>query len=211
MPRRSASSQRWLARQRGDAYVKKRQQQGYRSRAAYKLLDLDKRDKLLKSGAIVLDLGAAPGGWTQVAVERVGRSGTVVAVDVLKMEATAGATVITGDCRDAGVQSQVAEALPDGRADLVMCDMAPNISGIAARDEAAQRDLIDLCLEVAERYLEPGGAVLIKLFEFADTADVIAELERRFAEVVRRKPDASRAKSREFYVVAKGFERGITL
>ncbi|MGE0486143.1 MAG: RlmE family RNA methyltransferase [Gammaproteobacteria bacterium] len=206
MGRRSPSSSRWLQRQAGDAYVKQRQQEGYRSRAAYKLRELDRRDKLLRPGGRVLDLGAAPGGWTQVAAEKVGPRGTVVALDVLKMDAVSGATVIQGDCREAVVKSRVREALGSEQVDLVMSDMAPNITGIAIRDEAAAEELAAMCQEFAREFLRPGGGLLIKLFEYAGTELFVDELRSEFAEVSRRKPDASRARSREFYVVARGFD-----
>ncbi|MCP5201638.1 MAG: RlmE family RNA methyltransferase [Gammaproteobacteria bacterium] len=205
MGRRSPSSSRWLQRQAGDAYVKQRQQEGYRSRAAYKLRELTQRDKLLRPGLRVLDLGAAPGGWTQVAAEKVGARGTVVALDVLKMDAVPGATVIQGDCREEAVRLRVREALGGEQVDLVMSDMAPNITGIAIRDEAAAEELAAMCLEFAREFLRPGGALLIKLFEYAGTEHFVRELRRAFDEVSRRKPDASRARSREFYVVARGF------
>jgi 23S rRNA (uridine2552-2'-O)-methyltransferase len=203
--RRSPSSSRWLQRQAGDAYVKQRHQEGYRSRAAYKLHELDRRDRLLRPGARVLDLGAAPGGWTQVAVERIGPRGTVVALDVLKMDAVPGATVIQGDCREEAVRALVRETLGNERVDLVLSDMAPNITGIAIRDEAAAEELAAMCMEFAREFLRPGGSLLIKLFGYAGTEHFVGELRGAFDEVSRRKPDASRARSREFYVVARGF------
>lgn len=205
MPRRSSSSNRWLQRQASDAYVKQSRQQGYRSRAAYKLKDLNQRDKLIKRGSRVLDLGASPGGWTQVASEIAGAEGTVVAVDVLDMSAVAGATLIIGDCRDPAVHAAVATALDERPVDLVMSDMAPNISGIAIKDMAAFEELVHICLELSDRHLRPGGALLLKLFESAGTDALVREIRQRFNTVARRKPAASRAQSREFYVVAKGF------
>lgn len=205
MPRRSPSSSRWLQRQAGDPYVKQSHQQGYRSRAAFKLKDIDKRDRLLKKGGRVLDLGASPGGWTQVACEAVGPRGTVVALDVLKMPPIVGAIFIEGDCRDPNIHTALDTALGGQPVDLVMSDMAPNISGIALKDGAALEDLLEMCLELADRHLRPGGALVVKLFEFAGTDDLVRAIKRKFATVARRKPAASRSESREFYVVAKGF------
>ena len=154
----------------------------------------------------MLDLGAAPGGWTQVAAKIAGKSGTVIGLDVLKMDTIAGATVITGDCRDAAVVAQITSVLGDQPLDLVLSDMAPNISGIALQDEAAAEELAQIALEFCQTLLKPGGALVIKLFQFADTDAIVADIKRAFSSVSRRKPDASRARSREFYVVAKGFE-----
>lgn len=202
---RGGSSSRWLERQSGDPYVKRRQQQGYRSRAAYKLAEINQREGLIRPRSRVLDLGAAPGGWTQVAAAIAGSQGTVVALDVLKMDPVAGATLITGDCREASVREQVDVALGGQPLDLVMSDMAPNISGIAVQDEAAMEELALIAFDVADAHLREGGSMLIKLFQFAGTDALMAEIKQRFRQVARRKPDASRARSREFYVVAKRF------
>ena len=202
---RGSSSGRWRARQAADSYVHKRQTDGFRSRAAYKLQELDQREKLLAPGMRVIDLGAAPGGWTQVAAQRVGPKGTVLAVDVLKMEPVAGATVITGDCRDEGVAAQIAHELDGRRADLVLSDMSPNITGIRLTDEARHEELAYMALQFAELYLHEGGSMLIKMFEFGETATIINDFKRQFGAVARRKPPASRSASREFYVVAKRF------
>ncbi len=202
---RRGSSNRWLERQARDPYVRQSRREGYRSRAAYKLLELVRRERLLRPGARVIDLGAAPGGWTQAAVELVGPRGTVVALDVLKMEPVAGATLICGDCREPEVQQQVAEALGGAKVDLVMSDMAPNISGNAIRDEAAASELAGTAFDFAQSFLNPGGALLVKLFRYGETDAFVEQLRGRFDSVQRRKPDASRARSREFYVVARGF------
>jgi 23S rRNA (uridine2552-2'-O)-methyltransferase len=202
---RRSSSNRWLQRQSADPYVKQREQDGYRSRAAYKLLEINKREKLLRPGSRVLDLGSAPGGWTQVAVELAGARGTVVAVDVLKMNAVAGATFVQGDCRDTVILESVEAMLGGTGVDLVMSDMAPNISGIAAQDEAAATELALMAVTFACSFLRPAGALVMKLFQSAETDAVIDEIFRHFASVARRKPDASRSRSRELYVVAKRF------
>ncbi|MEQ8232991.1 MAG: RlmE family RNA methyltransferase [Gammaproteobacteria bacterium] len=209
MPRRSSSSSRWLQRQARDSFVKQSRQDGYRSRAAYKLIEINRRDRLMQAGSRVVDLGAAPGGWTQVAASIVGPRGTVLALDVLKMEPVAGATVIEGDFRTAAVRAAAAAALGGTTVDLVMSDMAPNISGIRDRDEAAAEKLILMALDFAREHLGRGGAMLVKLFEYPGTDELVRELARTFERVSRRKPEASRAGSREFYVVAKGFTPGI--
>ena len=194
-----------MQRQSRDPYSKQRQQEGYRSRAAYKLMELNRRERLIQSSSQVIDLGAAPGGWTQVATQLVGRNGRVVALDILKVGAVPGATIIQGDCLDAAVREQVRDVLAGASVDLVMSDMAPNITGIGARDEAAAAELARIALTFAQGFLHPGGAMLIKLFQFAETDAVIDEISRVFGKIVRRKPLASRAQSREFYVVAKQF------
>ncbi|MGR8918832.1 MAG: RlmE family RNA methyltransferase [Gammaproteobacteria bacterium] len=202
---RRGSSGRWLERQARDPFVKKRRKQGYRSRAAFKLEELNRRDGLLKPGSRVIDLGAAPGGWTQVATEICGPKGTVVAVDCLKMEPVAGAIVIEGDCRDEAVRDAVREALGGAQADLVMSDMAPNMSGIDAQDDAAAVELANITLSFAESFLRRGGTLVIKLFQSNESDALVAAIGQRFKRTVRRKPPASRAGSREFYIVAQQF------
>jgi 23S rRNA (uridine2552-2'-O)-methyltransferase len=202
---RSGSSNRWLERHKRDRFVKAREVEGYRSRAAFKLAQLAARDRLITGGARVLDLGASPGGWTQVACELAGPHGTVVAVDVLPMAALGGAHVVLGDCRDASTQAAIAELLKPASVDLVMSDMAPNLTGVAAIDEARMSELTNTALECATVFLRPGGALVIKLFQFADTHLFLAQLRQRFGQLEKRKPDASRSRSREFYVVAKQY------
>lgn len=202
---RSGSSNRWLERHKRDRFVKERETQGYRSRAAFKLRELAARDRLITTGARVLDLGASPGGWTQVACELAGPRGMVVAVDVLPMVALGGAHVVRGDCRDALTLAAIAELLKPGSVDLVMSDMAPNMTGVAAIDEARMSELTDTALECAAVFLRPGGALLLKLFQFADTQLFLARLQQRFGQLEKRKPGASRSRSREFYVVAKQY------
>ena len=203
MARRSSSS-RWLQRQNTDPFVKQRDQHGYRSRAAYKLQEIARRDQLIRAGAAVLDLGAAPGGWTQVAVALAGARGKIVAMDILDMEPISGATFIHGDCREPAVQAQVIAAV-GGKLDLVMSDMAPNITGLKDVDEAGMVELAGITLDLADELLRPGGGLLIKLFQFADTELLVKRIKASFGHVSRRKPEASRAESREFYVVAKQY------
>jgi 23S rRNA (uridine2552-2'-O)-methyltransferase len=201
---RRGSSSRWLQRQQSDPFVKQRDQHGYRSRAAYKLHELAHKDQLIRPGSAVLDLGASPGGWTQVAVEMAGPRGKIIALDILEMEPIAGATFIHGDCRDPEVRALVVEAV-GGKVDLVMSDMAPNITGLKDVDEAGMVELAEITLELAAELLRPGGGLLIKLFQFADTDLIVKRMKTCFGQVSRRKPEASRAQSREFYVVAKQY------
>lgn len=202
---RRASTRRWFKTQSTDPYVKQREQQGYRSRAAFKLQEIIARDRIIKLGDRVLDLGASPGGWTQAAIEAVGAHGSVVAVDILPMEPVSGATFVLGDCRDAAVQAALLELLGVRKFDLVLSDMAPNLTGISDVDEARSLELAEIALATALNYLRPGGTMLIKLFQHADTEQYVRDLGPHFSRIVRRKPAASRRKSPEFYVLASGF------
>jgi 23S rRNA (uridine2552-2'-O)-methyltransferase len=204
--RKDPSSVRWLSRQLNDPYVRKAQAAGYRSRAAFKLIELDDRFRLLRKGARVLDLGAAPGGWTQVAVQRAGPG--VVAVDILPMEPIAGASVLTGDLTDPAVAEAAVAAL-GGRADVVLSDMAPNTTGHPATDHLRIMALAETAMDVAFQVLAPGGAFVCKVFQGGSERDMLAALKQRFASVRHAKPPASRKESAETYVVAHGFrERG---
>lgn len=195
------SSSRWLSRQANDPYVKQARSQGYRARAAFKLLELDERERLLRPGQRVVDLGAAPGSWSQVAQQRVGPQGRVVALDILPMEPLPGVDFIEGDFREAEVLRQL-ETLVGGQVDLVMSDMAPNISGIAASDQARSMDLAELALEFAVEWLQPDGRFVVKLFQGEGFDDYIREARQTFKAVRLRKPAASRKESREVYMVA---------
>jgi 23S rRNA (uridine2552-2'-O)-methyltransferase len=201
---RRAGSQRWLARQLNDPYVRAAQAQGLRSRAAFKLLELDARFRLLRPGARVVDLGAAPGGWTQVAARQVGPSGRVVALDLLPMEPVLGATVLQGDFREERTERRVEEAL-GGPADLVLSDMAPNTTGHAATDHLRIVALAEIALGFALRVLAPGGAFVAKVFQGGAERELLDVLRRNFATVRHAKPPASRKESSELYVVATGF------
>jgi 23S rRNA (uridine2552-2'-O)-methyltransferase len=200
--RKDPSSVRWLARQLNDPYVRKAQAAGYRSRAAFKLVELDDRFRLLRKGARVLDLGAAPGGWTQVAVERAGPA--VVAVDILPIEPIAGATVLRGDLTDPAVAEAAVAAL-GGKADVVLSDMAPNTTGHAATDHLRIMALAEVAMDVALQVLAPGGAFVCKVFQGGSERAMLDALKRRFASVRHAKPPASRKESAETYVVAQGF------
>lgn len=189
-----------------DPYVRRAQAEGMRSRAAYKLQQLAERDRLLKPGITVVDLGAAPGGWSQVARRATGDAGRVIAVDLLEMPPVAGVSFIHGDFGDDAVLAEV-ERLLDGRgADLVLSDMAPNISGVAAVDQARSVGLAELALDFAVKHLKPQGNFLVKVFQGSGFEALVAEIRRRFVQVVIRKPEASRSRSNEVYVVAKGLK-----
>ena len=204
MPRKE-SHNRWSQRQNSDQYVKKRIAEGYPSRSAFKLREINRRDRVIRPGMRLIDLGASPGGWTQVASELIGEEGVLVAVDILTMNPIEGAIFIEGDCRDAQVKGAVRSALDDRPVSLVMSDMAPNITGVTPIDEAAACELAHLALDYAQDFLEQGGPLVMKLFQFTETESVIDRIAGLFTEVERRKPPASRAQSREFYVVAKRF------
>jgi 23S rRNA (uridine2552-2'-O)-methyltransferase len=199
----SRSSKTWLRRHVRDPYVREAQSRGYRSRAAFKLLELDARDRLLRPGMAVVDLGAAPGGWSQVAAAKVGRTGKVVAVDLLSFGNLPDVTFIRGDAREPEVQSSIVEALGGRRADLVLGDMAPNLTGVRPIDEARSQELALVALESARRLLKPGGTMLVKLFHGSGLDAVIRQLRGAFAAVDIRKPTSSRAESSEVYAVCR--------
>jgi 23S rRNA (uridine2552-2'-O)-methyltransferase len=198
------SSKRWLRAHERDPYVRKSRQSEYRSRAAWKLMEIDQHDRLFRPGQLVVDLGAAPGSWSQYAASRVGPRGRVIAVDVLPMAPVAGVEFMQGDFADAAVQARCLEALGDRRADLVISDMAPNLSGIRATDQARSMRLAELALEFARQVLAPGGDLLLKLFQGSGADAFRKELVEHFQRVNIRKPGASRSASREFYVLARG-------
>ncbi|HET8995901.1 MAG TPA: RlmE family RNA methyltransferase [Acetobacteraceae bacterium] len=201
---RTAASQRWLARQLNDPYVAAAKQQGWRSRAAFKLLELDDRYHLIRPGMRVLDLGAAPGGWTQVAVKR--GAASVLAVDLLPIDPVHGATMIQGDFTDPAMPAKLTGAL-GGAADLVLSDMAPNTTGHAATDHLRIVALAEMAVEFAVGVLAPGGAFVAKVFQGGSERQVLDVLKRNFATVRHAKPPASRKESSELYVVAQGFRR----
>jgi 23S rRNA (uridine2552-2'-O)-methyltransferase len=201
---RSKSSQRWLREHFADPYVKKAQAEGLRSRAAYKLEELIERDRLLRPGMVVVDLGAAPGGWSQYVRQALGEGGRVLALDILEMPPLAGVEFLHGDFREDAVLSQL-ETLLDGRCvDLVLSDMAPNMSGVDVVDQARAMHLAELAMEFADNHLRPGGAFLIKLFQGVGFDDYVRELRRRYDKVAIRKPAASRKRSPEVYALAQG-------
>jgi 23S rRNA (uridine2552-2'-O)-methyltransferase len=205
--RRRPSSTRWLSRQLNDPYVVEARRVGYRSRAAFKLIELDQRFRLLRPGQRIVDLGCAPGGWTQVAIARVGRYGTVVGVDVAETAPILGATLLSADVRDAATPAALDAAL-GGRADIVLSDMAPSTTGHAATDHLRIVALAEDALALASQILKPGGAFVAKVFQGGAEGALLATLKRDFAELRHAKPPASRAESAETYVVATGFRRG---
>jgi len=202
---RSKSSKRWLDEHVNDPYVKKAQIDGYRSRASYKLIELINKDKLIKPGMLVLDLGSAPGGWSQVVAPMVEPRGRVIASDILPMDTIADVDFIQGDFTEQEVFDQIMEKLDGASAELVMSDMAPNISGIDAADQAASMYLVELALDMARQVLKPGGNFVAKVFHGEGYDDYIRDVRTSFDKVLVRKPDASRPRSREVYLVAKGF------
>jgi 23S rRNA (uridine2552-2'-O)-methyltransferase len=201
---RSKSSQRWLREHFSDPYVKKAQAEGLRSRAAYKLEELIERDRLLKPGMVVVDLGAAPGGWSQYVRQAMGDGGRVLALDILDMPPLAGVEFLHGDFREEAVLSQLETLLDGQRVDLVLSDMAPNMSGVDVVDQARAMHLAELAMEYADNHLRPGGAFLIKLFQGVGFDDYVRDLRRRYEKVAIRKPAASRKRSPEVYALAQG-------
>jgi 23S rRNA (uridine2552-2'-O)-methyltransferase len=194
----------WMHEHVNDPYVREAQRRGYRSRAAFKLQELDERDRLLRPGIAVVDLGAAPGSWLQVLRERLGPRGRIVAIDLLPMTPVAGVEVIQGDfASDEGVAA-IEQKLAAAPVDLVLSDMSPNLSGIDAADQARSVHLAELALDFACTHLQPGGDMVVKVFQGAGLAEFQREVERHFTKVYLRKPKASRDRSREHYVVAKG-------
>lgn len=190
------SSKQWLRRHVTDPYVRKAREQGFRSRAAFKLLELDAVEKMLKPGMTVIDLGAAPGGWSQVAAKKVGPKGTVIAIDLLPIAPISGVKVVQGDFR---------EKLPEGvKADVVLSDLAPNLSGIANVDQARVLELSLGAIEICRKALKPDGVFVVKAFQGEAFEEVRSELKRAFRQVAVRKPPASRGESRETYAVARG-------
>jgi 23S rRNA (uridine2552-2'-O)-methyltransferase len=202
---RSKSSSRWLQEHRTDRYVQRSRVDGYRSRASYKLLEMQGSDRLIRRGDLVVDLGAAPGGWSQVAARLVGPQGCVVASDILAMDPVEDVVFVEGDFTAEAVLEEVMDALGARRADLVMSDMAPNMSGIRDVDQPRAMHLAELAFEFASGILKPGGKFVCKVFHGEGFDDYIRALRGAFASVLTRKPDASRGRSREVYVVAKEF------
>ena len=203
--KKSKSSHQWLDRHFKDEYVKRAQAEGYRSRAAFKLLELQERDRLMKPGQVVVDLGAAPGGWSQVAHNLVGDQGLVFALDILPMDPLPGVEFIQDDFRE-DVSLERMRALLQGRAvDLVISDMAPNVSGMSAVDQPRAIYLCELALEYAKEVLNPGGGFVVKVFQGEGFGQYLKAVRESFSRVVTRKPAASRQQSREVYLVATGY------
>ena len=205
MPRTKSSSE-WLRRHVNDPFVKQAQKDGYRSRSAYKLIELNEKDRLIKPGMRILDLGSAPGGWSQVAGRLVGRKGRVLATDILPMDALKNVDFIQGDFTDEAVVAQLLEWLGGGKFDLIISDIAPNLSGIDSADQASSMYFLDLALDTVRQTLKPDATFVAKMFQGSGSDDYVKELRKSFEKVLIRKPAASRAQSREVYIVAKGFK-----
>ncbi len=204
--KKSKSSRRWLDRHFSDEFVKQAQREGYRSRAAYKLQEIQERDRILRPGQVVVDLGSAPGGWSQLARDLVGSGGKVIALDLLAMEPLPGVEFIQGDFREETVLNRLRELLDGRPVDLVISDMAPNVTGMATVDQPRAMYLCELALDFAREVLKPGGGMVVKVFQGEGFDQYLRELRTAFAKVVTRKPKASRPSSREVYLVAGNFK-----
>jgi 23S rRNA (uridine2552-2'-O)-methyltransferase len=205
MAKKRSSSRAWLKEHREDIYVQRALKEGYRSRACYKLLELQERDQLIKPRMTVVDLGSAPGGWSQVAAQLVGHHGHVIASDILPMDAIAGVEFIQGDFTEDEVFDALVGTLAERPPHIVLSDMAPNMSGLAAVDQPKAMYLVELALDLAVRLLAPDGTFVAKVFHGEGFEAWLSEVRQHFKQVVTRKPEASRARSREVYIVAKGF------
>ena len=204
MPKRSKSSARWLAEHANDEFVKRAQKEGWRSRAVFKLAQIQASERLLRPGMRCVDLGAAPGGWSQYAARIVG-PGRIVATDILAMDPIPGVDFVQGDFREEAVLEQVLQRLGTDRVDLVLSDMAPNMAGIDAVDQPRSMHLAELALEFADRVLAPGGDLLLKLFQGAGFDQIIKDTRSRYGRVITKKPKASRSRSSEIYLLARQF------
>ncbi len=203
---RSKSSAGWLKEHFNDQYVQQSQQDGYRSRASYKLREIAEKDKLFRPGMTVVDLGAAPGGWTQVAGEMIGGNGRVVASDILPMDPIADVAFVLGDFTEDAVLADILEAIGSDKVDMVISDMAPNMSGVKASDQPRAMYLLELALDLSRQVLRPGGSFLVKIFHGEGFDDYLKDMRSCFGSVVTRKPGASRARSRETYLLGRQFK-----
>ena len=204
---RSKSSSEWLQEHFKDQYVQQSQKEGYRSRAAYKLLQIQEKDKLIKPGMSVVDLGSAPGGWSQVARQFVGSKGKVIALDILPMDQLAHVDFIQGDFQEDSVLEELLKVVNNKPVDLVISDMAPNVTGMKAVDQPKSMYLLELAVDLADQVLKPNGSLLMKVFQGEGFQELMAELRQRYQKVITRKPDASRSRSSEVYLLAKGFKK----
>lgn len=201
--KRTQTSKAWMREHVNDPYVQRAKHEGYRSRASYKLLEIDERDHLLKPGMTVVDLGATPGGWSQIAARKVGDAGRVIALDILELQPLHHVEFILGDFREEAVLAELVAKLKGRPVDLVICDMAPNISGIAISDQARAIHLSELALAFSVEYLKPGGNFLVKVFQGEGFEPYIKEMRAVFKQVATRKPQASRGRSNEIYLLGK--------
>ena len=205
MSRKGGSSARWRARQQADPYVERAQKEGWRGRAVFKLMEIDRRERLLRRGQVCVDLGASPGSWSQLAARRIGPSGRVLAIDLLPMEPIAGVEFEQADFTDPAALARLQARCGERAVDLVLSDMAPNISGNRDVDQPRSMALAEEALWFAEQVLRPGGDLLVKLFQGAGTDDYVRSARERFERARLVKPDASRARSREIYLLARRF------
>jgi 23S rRNA (uridine2552-2'-O)-methyltransferase len=203
---RTKSSNQWLQRHVKDPFVRRARAEGYRSRAAYKLIEINARERFLVPGARVVDLGAAPGGWAQVAARKVAPGGRVIAVDLLEIAPISSVTVLRGDCRDPAIRAQLVAALGGSKADVLLSDLSPNISGIASADQARAAELVQMAMDLCREWLQIEGVFLVKVFQGAEFAGLLKELKGMFREVRTVKPAASREESRETYLLARGLK-----
>jgi len=208
--KRSKTSKGWMQEHVNDEYVKRAQRDGYRARAAYKLIEIDDRDHLIKPGMTIVDLGSAPGSWSQVAVQRLKGQGKVIALDLLEMQPVAGVQFIQGDFREQSVLDQLEAALAGMPVDLVIADMAPNISGISDVDQANAMYLTELALEFSYKWLKPGGQFLVKVFNGSGFEEIVRNMRQGFDKVATRKPKASRDRSSEVYLLGSGRRQNLS-
>jgi 23S rRNA (uridine2552-2'-O)-methyltransferase len=202
---RSKSSHRWLQEHVNDPYVKQAQKDGYRSRSSYKLIELNEKDRLIRPGMLIMDLGSAPGGWSQVAGKLVGEKGRVLATDILPMDSIKNVDFIQGDFTDEAVFNRILEALNGAKPDLIMSDIAPNLSGIDSADQGTSIYLVELVLDMVRRVLKPKGNFVVKVFQGTGSDAYLKDVRSSFEKISVRKPKSSRPRSREVYVVARGF------
>ncbi|MCX4188735.1 23S rRNA (uridine(2552)-2'-O)-methyltransferase RlmE [Methylophaga sp. OBS3] len=201
---RSKSSQNWLKEHFDDIYVKKAQQKGYRSRATFKLEEIDLKDKLIRPGMTVVDLGSAPGGWSDYALKKMNNNGTVIALDILPMTPLTGVHFIEGDFRENDVLEKLESIVGDQEIELVLSDMAPNMSGVGSIDQPGSMYLVELALDFASQHLSKNGDFLVKVFQGEGFEEYLKAMREQFVKVVTRKPEASRARSREVYLLGRG-------
>jgi 23S rRNA (uridine2552-2'-O)-methyltransferase len=206
--KKSHSSKQWLRRHVNDPYVKRSRKEGYRARSAYKLLEIDERDHLLFPGQVVVDLGSAPGGWSQVAAKKVAPAGQVIAIDLLEKEPIPGVTFIRGDFTATSGLNALQAALGDRKPDVVLSDMAPNMTGIAVTDQARIMALAEMTLDFARLQLKSEGALLVKVFQGAGHDEFLRAMRATFAKVLVRKPESSRGESAEQYLLGRGLKPG---
>lgn len=206
MAKKKSSSKRWLKEHFDDHYVQLAQKEGYRSRACYKLLEIQEKDRIIKPGMTVIDLGCAPGGWSQVAVELVGHKGVVIASDILPMDSLAGVDFIQGDFTEEEVLERILASVGSRPVDLVISDMAPNMSGMNEVDQPRSMYLVELALDLAKQVLKPGGCFLAKVFQGEGFDELLRDMRANFGSVQTRKPAASRPRSREVYQLAKDYK-----